>query len=455
MKKIIIAFSCMLSTFFAHSQINMVRYNDDFSYLKNDTAGKRFAEKLKNFPFTKGSTNSFGGEVREQYQYYSPPNFGDILPGFTKNNTSQLLQRVMVHTNLEFGSKLRVFVQLGSTFRFFNPNPATPEIDENMLSLHQAFIEYRFQNKWLVRLGRQEMSYGSHRLFTFREGPNNRLAFDAGVVKYNSPTRSIDLFVLSPVISKSGVLDDQSFKDRIVGFYANEKIIPKKLLLDYYFISLHTNRRKYNFVGGKEIRQSYGVRIFSDNQKFNYELEATYQSGKFNKSKIHAYGISADLNYKMIQKNNLIIGIGSNYMTGDKNKNDNQLNTYNILFSKPQYGLTAPIGATNLVNINPYFKINPNKKNNIFFSSYFMWRQSIHDGTYSPTAVEVRPASTELVVSPKKSIGTLLAIESSYSLTRNLSFAVDVSYFFSGDYVKETGKGKNITYLSFKGAYKF
>ena len=47
MKKIIIAFSCMLSTFFAQSQINMVRYNDDFSYLKNDTAHKNLFEKLK------------------------------------------------------------------------------------------------------------------------------------------------------------------------------------------------------------------------------------------------------------------------------------------------------------------------------------------------------------------------------------------------------------------------
>ncbi|MEO6137014.1 MAG: alginate export family protein [Ginsengibacter sp.] len=455
MKKIIIAFSCMLSTFLAQSQINMVRYNDDFSYLKNDTVHKKNLEKLKYISLSKVSNISFGGELREQYQYYCHPNFGDKPPGFTKNYTSQLLQRVMVHTNIEFGSKLRVFVQLGSTFRFFNPNPAIPEIDENKLSVHQGFVDYHFQKKWLVRLGRQEIAYASHRLLTFREGPNNRLAFDAAVIKYNSQKRKIDLFAMSPVISGKGILDDESLKDLIIGVYATGYIVPKKFLVDYYFLNLNTQRRKYNFVAGKENRQSYGVRIFSDNQKINYELEGTYQSGKFNQSKILAYGISADLNYKMIQKNNFIIGIGSNYMTGDKNKNDNQLNTYNLLFSKPQYGLTAPIGATNLVNINPYFKINPNKKSNIYVSSYFMWRQSTKDGSYSPTGVEVRPASTDLVISPEKSIGTLLAIESSYSLTRNLSFFVDGSYFFAGKYVRQSGTGKNITYLSFKGVYKF
>jgi hypothetical protein len=445
----------MLSTFFAQSQINMVRYNDDFSYLKNDTSNKTIIEKLKNISFIKKNKISFGGEVREQYQYYKNPNFGDMPPGFTKIYTSQLLQRVMLHANIELGSKLRVFAQLGSTFRFFNPNPATPEIDENKLSVHQAFIDYRFQKKWLVRLGRQEMSYGNHRLFTFREGPNNRLAFDAAIIKYNSQKRKIDLFAMSPVISRKGVFDDAMLKDAIFGFYATEVIVPKKFLVDYYFLNLNTLRRKYNFVAGKENRKSYGVRIFSDNQKFNYELEATYQSGKFDQSKILAYGISADLNYKIIQKISFIIGLASNYMSGDKNKNDNQLNTYNLLFSKPQYGLTAPIGATNLVNINPYFKINPNKRSNLYFSSYFMWRQSTNDGTYSPTAVEVRPASKDLVISPKKSIGTLLAMESSYSLTRNLSFGIDGSYFISGAYVKSTGKGMNITYLSFKGTYKF
>ncbi|MEP6713186.1 MAG: alginate export family protein [Ferruginibacter sp.] len=217
---------------------------------------------------------------------------------------------------------------------------------------------------------------------------------------------------------------------------------------------MNTKRRKYNYLAGKENRQSYGFRIFSENSKFNYELEATYQFGKFNQSTISAFGISADISYKVITANKFIVGIGSNYMSGDKSKNDNRLNTYNLLFSKPQYGLTAPIGATNLVNINPYFKINPTKKSNIYVSSYFMWRQSNQDGTYSPAAVEVRPAPA-LIFTTKKRIGTLLSMESNYAVNRNLSFAIDASYFFAGSYIKTTGKGKDITYLSFKGTYKF
>ena len=105
-------------------------------------------------------------------------------------------------------------------------------------------------------------------------------------------------------------------------------------------------------------------------------------------------------------------------MSDDKNKNDNQLNTYNLLFSKPQYGLTAPIGATKLININSYIKITPIKKVNIHVSSYFLWLQSNQDGTYTPAAVEIRPTPPLNFVLAKKEIGALLTLESIYPIAK-------------------------------------
>lgn len=439
----------------ATSQINILRYNDNFSSLKTDTVSKKGFQKLKYIPLTNKASVSFGGEIREQLQYYNNQNFGDVPPTFKKVNTWQLWHRMMTHANVELGSKMRIFVQLGSTFRLINPNPLTPEIDENRLSLHQAFIDYQFNKNWMARIGRQELSYGSHRLITFREGPNTRLTFDAAIIKHSSEKRKVEVFALTPVVSRKGLFDDQSFKDFIIGVYATERIVPKTFLLDYYFLIFNSTRRKYSSIDGKENRQSYGFRIFSEKPRFNYELEATYQSGKFNNQRIKAYSISTDVNYKLVSKNNFLMGLGSNYISGDRSKDDNQLNTYNLLFSKPQYGLTAPIGATNMVNINPYIKINPTKKSNIYLGTYFMWRQSNQDGTYSPAAVEVRPAPQLISTSTKKQIGTLLALESAYSVNKHLLFAFDASYFIAGKYVKETGKGKDITYLSFKANYKF
>ncbi|MEO5777317.1 MAG: alginate export family protein [Flavobacterium sp.] len=458
MKNTIIIATLLLTATIAQSQINWERYNDNFSSLKNDTISKKGFEKTKYIPLFKNSTISFGGEIREQYQYYENQNFGDVPPTVSNPNAIQVWQRVMAHTNIEFGTKWRLFAHLGSTFRFGNPDPLTPEIDENRLSLHQAFLDFRYHKNGIIRVGRQEVFYGNHRMLTFREGPNTRLTFDAAVFKYYTERRKWDVFVMTPVISKKGAFDDQSFKDAIVGIYATERLIPHKLLMDSYTILFNSDRRKYNYAEGHESRETTGLRLYSENPVFNYEVEGTYQKGKFDDLKISAYGFSTDLNYLVAPSKNFIVGFAANYTSGDKNPNDKNLNTYNSLFSKPPFGLVAPIGLSNVANINPYIKINPTKKSNVYAGAYWLRRQSDQDGTYSPGAggaLETRPNPTLLFASTKKEIGSLLALESNYFVDNHLTFGFDASYFFAGDYVKETGKGKDITYVSCRASYKF
>jgi hypothetical protein len=434
--------------------ISILRYNDNFSAAKKDSAKTGF-NALKHIKMGNNANISFGGELREQYQYFGNLNFGDVPPITKEVSVGQLWHRVMLHSNLEIGSKVRVFAQLNSTFRFLNPNPITPEIDENRLSLHQAFIDYAPNKNWLIRLGRQEIGYGNNRLITFREGPNTRLAFDAAILKYKSDKRKIDILAITPVVSKQYAFDDQSFKDYVFGVYATEYFIPKKLMVDYYFLNFISDNRKYNFAAGKENRQSFGLRLFSQNTVLNYELEGTYQTGSFNNQDISAYGLSADLNLKLNQKLNFVAGLGANYFSGDKNSADNKLNTYNLIFSKPSYGLAAPIGSSNIINLNPYIRIIPLKKLSVYAGVYFMQRQSTLDGTYSPGMAQVRPTPAKLFASTEKEIGTQYALETSYDLNKNISFALDGAYFMAGSYVKETGKGLNTSYLAFKGAFKF
>lgn len=82
-----------------------------------------------------------------------------------------------------------------------------------------------------------------------------------------------------------------------------------------------------------------------------------------------------------------VVGVAGNYISGDRNSKDRKLNTYNLFFSKPQYGLAAPIGATNIATINPYMKMQPTSKLNIYTGINFLWRQSEQDGIYSPGAI--------------------------------------------------------------------
>lgn len=437
-----------------NSSISMLRYNDDFSAVKSDTV-KNGWNRLKYIPLSAKATISFGGEIREQYQYFQNQNFGDVPTAFKKVSVAQLWHRIMAHSNIELGQKIRVFIQLSSTFRFFNPNMPAPEIDENRLSLHQLFIDYSVSRQLLIRVGKQELGYGNNRLLTFREGPNTRLAFNGAIVKYSSSRRKIDVLAVTPVISKLYAFDDVSFKEYAGGFYATENFIPSQLMVDYYFLYFTSAGRQYNFISGKEKRKSYGVRLFSQRPVLNYELEITGQSGSFNNAAIVAYGLSADIHYKLFPKQNFIAGAGLNYFTGDKSETDDRLHTYNLIFSKPSYGLAAPVGSSNIINFNPYLRINPVKKLSVYAGVYIMKRQSNRDGTYSPGMVQVRPTPGNLFVSSKKQIGTQYALETNYDHNQHFYIAADAAFFKAGSYVKETGKGSDITYLSIKAGYKF
>ncbi len=344
--------------------------------------------------------------------------------------------------------------RLNNTLRYLNNNPVAPEIDENQLSLHQAFAEVKLKD-WKFRLGRQELFYGAHRVITVREGPNTRKSFDGVVIKRKLKNGNVDFLVLSPNISRPSVFDDEHFKEGLIGIYGTQYFADRKIGLDYYALNFQSRLRKYNYQQGFENRQTYGVRLFSNLQSINFELEAAYQSGKFAKLGISAYNAFADLSVTLLPAKKGIVGLAANIASGDKNRNDNKLNTYNLLFAKPAYGLAIPIGSTNMVSIYPYIKINPVPKLNLLAQVFLLARNSSQDGTYSPGMMENRPKPEILFSATKKSLGKFFILETNYQQTKNLSFSFDASYFNAGSYPKTTGKGKDITYVSFKSTFRF
>jgi len=208
-------FAMGVSSASAQNKISLLRYDDDFSLLKNDSLKKGF-DHLKYISLGDNSYISFGGELREQFQVYKNINFGDAPPTYHDISPNQLWHRLMVHSNIELGNHFRFFIQLNNTLRFLNDNPVVPEIDENQLSIHQAFAEIKL-NPWKFRLGRQELLYGNNRLITVREGPNTRQTFDGIVIKRSLKNGSIDFFAVSKVISKQYVFDDEHLNEGLIG----------------------------------------------------------------------------------------------------------------------------------------------------------------------------------------------------------------------------------------------
>ncbi|MFV8342012.1 alginate export family protein [Flavobacterium sp. XS2P39] len=450
--RITVVLSMVVAPTLAQNKISLLRQDDDFSLLKNDSL-KQGLDQLKYIAAGDKNYISFGGELREQFQVFNNINFGDVPPTYPDSNSSQLLHRLLLHSSIDLGNHFRFFVQLNNTLRLFNDSPVVPEMDENQLSLHQAFAEIK-SNHWKLRVGRQEFFYGNHRLLTGREGPNTRQAFDGVIVKNSFKNGGIDFIAVSKVISRQYAFDDEHFNEGLIGIYGTHYFFNRKIGLDYFAVNFQSKLRKYNYQSGFENRQTFGTRLFSNYKTLNFEIEGAYQSGKFNALTISAYTILADVNLMLLPAKKGIIGFAANAASGDKNSGDNKLNTYNLLYAKPAYGLAIPIGSTNIISLYPYLKINPTQKLNIVAQLFFLARNNNQDGTYSPGMVQNRPRPNFLFSSTKRTLGTFYVVETIYQQTKNLSFSFDASYFKAGSYPMSTGSGKDITYVSFKATFK-
>src|SRR6266540_1208534 len=85
-------------------------------------------------------------------------------------------------TDAQLGSHFRAFGQVQSSLEDFRNGGPRPT-DRDDFDLHQAFFDasttWHDENAVTLRAGRQELAYGSQRLISVRDSPNNRLAFDA------------------------------------------------------------------------------------------------------------------------------------------------------------------------------------------------------------------------------------------------------------------------------------
>jgi hypothetical protein len=162
-----------------------LRYDEDYSYLKDKSKRKKSLDKLKYIPLGKEDFYvSLGGEARIRYEYYDNAGFGSG----TQDPNGYLLHRYLFHSDWHFGKNFRVFAQLQSALVNGRRGGARPT-DKDKLDLHQAFFDVKLGNEkrgfLTIRAGRQEVEFGSGRLVSASEGLNVRRSFDGARLIFN------------------------------------------------------------------------------------------------------------------------------------------------------------------------------------------------------------------------------------------------------------------------------
>lgn len=428
-----------------------LRYEEDYALVKS---GSNWYYKMKFHPLRSDNSKwiSIGGDIRYQYFYVQNENWGEE----PQDKDGYLLTRILIHADFHAGKHIRTFVQLQSSMAGSRPSPSP--VDANPLEIHQAFADYHFstsaKSKLTIRLGRQELLYGSQRLISVREGPNNRQSFDAVRSIFTSGHYKLDIFYSHFVAAKKDILDDGFNKNvQFWGAYLVKNKAPIFQNIDLYYLGVWKRSASFDDGTGKEIRHSIGSRIWNSKGNWRYDVEGLYQFGDFSGKTISAWTASVSTSYKFNDaKLKPELNLKTELISGDKIYDDDKLQTFNPLFPRGAYfGLAALIGPANLVDIHPGISFTLTKELTVDLDYDAFWRYRSNDGLY---AVNMDPVYTGKNTS-QKYIGSQYAGSLVYKPNEFLYFRGELTWFAAGSYLKAAGTGKNILFTGVTAQLKF
>jgi hypothetical protein len=223
--------------------------------------------------------------------------------------------------------------------------------------------------------------------------------------------------------------------------------------MDLYYIGIYRGKAGFDQGTGRETRHSAGARLWRTAAPLDYNFEAIYQWGSFGTGEIQAWTVASDTGYTLASVAlSPRIGLRADIASGDEDPANRGLQTFNPLFPKGAYFSEAGlIGPANFIDLNPCLDLHVNRQLTLIFDWDFFWRESTHDGLYNNAVALVRSGRK----SDARYIGSMPQAQLSWDLNQHLTFAAIYGHFFAGHFLKETGPGADVDYVSTWLTYKF
>jgi hypothetical protein len=436
----------------------LLREEEDWRFLRDPTLRQDIWDPIKYILLLNRADDwylTIGGEAREVWEQIGNDNWGQqpYMNGY-------LNERYMLSFDAHYGKHVRSFVELKSglnSYRIGGPRP----IDEKKLDFQSGFLEVgtsKGANSVALRVGRQELEYGSGRLMDVREGPNVRLSFDGFMVKSKIDSWQIDGFAVRPDLDNPGFFDNApNHAVSFWGVYATRPS-PRKMSLEVYYLGL--DRRQATFQRGtaQEVRHSLGARISrpvaTERSGLDFDYEGAWQFGTFGSGNIRAWTVASETGYRFptvpLEPR---FSVKADISSGD-NPSSKTLGTFNPLFPKGNYfgvlATTGP-GPINFIDFHPHVETTFPHNVTASVDWILQWRDNVLDGVYSVPGFLIRPAGN----SQARFVGHRPGTELRWQADRHLWFQADYGIFYAGEFLKETQPSRNLNYWALWAGYKF
>lgn len=356
-----------------------LRFEDDHLALRPACVDRGFPPCLKQHEVGEHLRLSVGGEWAVRIEAQRNPRFGQTFAG----SDAVTLQRGFAFADLEAGAHWRLFVQLYGTAAQGRRNGVTT-VDRSGLEWQNAFLEWRTEgaNDGL-RLGEQELRFGSGRLIDAREGLNVRRRFSGARGWTTVGDWRIDAIDVRPRAELRGSFDDLRHPDQHL-----EGVIARQLSAGTEWGVYALWRDDTGAIGNEgprnERRRTFSVHHVGQSSGWEWNLEAMYQDGAADTLPIDAHALFAEGDYgRPDWLLGLRIGALLGVASGDRRRGDGRLETFDPLYARGNLlDEDATLFPRNLRNLQATAEFFPAPGWFVQASAGTLWRDSLGDGVY-------------------------------------------------------------------------
>jgi hypothetical protein len=411
---------------------------DNFSYLDDPKNTEHdFFDPLKRVRLGDNWLFATGGDVRMRFEN----KYNDRLGQLDNNYT---LYRTRVYGDLWYRDDFRVYAEYIGAWSVNQDIPPLP-IDQNKSDLLNAFVDVKVAglggNPAYVRVGRQELLFGSQRLISPLDWANTRRTFQ-GVRGFRQTEKfDFDLFWVQPVAINPNTFDSVDNNQNFVGAWGTYR--PKKgQAIDAYYLMLdNTNRvTQLNIQRGNFTRHTIGARYAGTaerNPNLLFDSETAFQFGSQNGRDVFAAMTSQGLGYNWKDARlNPTAWVYYDYASGG-GETTGTAHTFNQLFPFGHYylGWIDQVGRQNIHDLNFHLYFYPNKWITTWLQFHNFWLADKSDALYNAAGNAIRrsPNGTAGAF-----VGHELDVVLNFHLTKHTDLFTGYSHLFGGTFLRNT-----------------
>ena len=224
-------------------------------------------------------STSVTGEARLRHEAYARPEWGNAP------DDGYLWLRVIPMVKAEAGP-VGVVVQPILAYARGVAGGAGP-VDRTGIDLAQAYADLTLplddRTRFGVRAGRALIALGSERLVGKRYGPNVPQPFDGLQVHLARGAARLDLLHVWATEIGPGDFDDGSVRRRrLRSVYLTMEPAPN-VHFDFYWIGYADRAARFGGIGGREERDTFGLRLFGQRGRLAWNWETMIQRGHWSR----------------------------------------------------------------------------------------------------------------------------------------------------------------------------